>query len=118
MTTAFADGDEVIAAAMETCGHAASLGAREYLFHFPKFTVNLQICPAANLVCALNSGALARAADATGLLLWGMAETMSRLFVAREDLFARRCVVELGAGCGLCSIAAGCAHRQRRTEPR
>ena len=68
MTTTFADTDEAVAAAMKVCGHAASLGAREYLFHFPKFTVNLQICPAANLVRALNSGALARAADATPTL--------------------------------------------------
>jgi predicted nicotinamide N-methyase len=51
---------------------------------------------------------LARSADATGLRLWGMAECVSRYLTTRRDLFEGRDVIELGAGCGMCSLAVGC----------
>ena len=55
MATATADADDTVAAAMETCGHAASLGTREYLFQFPGFEVTIDCCPPANLIGALNT---------------------------------------------------------------
>jgi len=54
----------------------------------------------------VGAGAGAGAEDATGVYLWGSAVLLARWLVQKRALLRGKVVLELGAGCGLPSLAA------------
>ena len=72
-------------------------------------TLRVEAVRRTELVVAVNQRRLREREDITGLRLWDFGQQLAASVVRHAEAFSGRRVLEMGAGCGVLSLAIGCA---------